>query len=118
MDVHKKRPVAVLGGNTTGEPRLGVCGGSPGYCLPSTAHADISTVGATNKGCPSFPLGDRVERPTQDIELSHHSQLLVHSLLLLNGTFSQIRSPFYALVHRIQRIVQIVYLSVCEGLKK
>lgn len=38
----KKRPVVVLGGNTTGEPRLGVCGGSPGYCIPLVACAEIS----------------------------------------------------------------------------
>lgn len=34
----KKETGRCSGGNTTGGPRLGVCGGSTGYCTPSTAN--------------------------------------------------------------------------------
>ncbi len=38
-----------------------------------------------------FLWATRWNAPTQDIKLSHHLQLLVHSLSFINGTFWKIR---------------------------
>ncbi len=63
-DEHKKETGRCPGGKHDRRTQIrGVWGKSWVLNTSHCSRYDTSTVGATNKGCPSFSLGDRVERP-------------------------------------------------------